>query len=82
MRDVHMHGIHTHERITNTQVYHLHSTCMGTEQSKRSLLYSLCSFKAMGHCLWECHLPEHFMTLSVDLISPRDETERENSSLY
>lgn len=33
----------------------------------------------MGHCLWECHVPHQFMTLSLDLISPRDEAERKNS---
>lgn len=36
----------------------------------------MCSFKAMGHCLRECYLPEHFMTLSVKPISSRDEAER------
>lgn len=49
-------GTHNHTRVP-----HSHSTCVGAEQNKDPLFCSLCGFNAMGHCLWECNLPEHFM---------------------
>lgn len=65
-----------------TQVLPFTQYLYGHSAEQRSLLCSLCSLKAMSHCLWEFHLPEHFMTLSVNPISPRDETERKNLFLY